>query len=101
MDFASIFASLRRSALGPLLIALQVALTLAILLNVAGIVQQHVQRMRSTSGVDEANVFSLLNRWVGAPTVQEARTLVSRDLAILRATPGVQAAVSTNGIPLA
>jgi putative ABC transport system permease protein len=100
MDFPSIFASLRRSALGPVLIALQVALTLAILLNVAGIVQQHAQRMRSTSGVDEANVFSLLNRWVGA-SAQQARSLVSRDLAVLRATPGVDAAVSTNGIPLA
>jgi len=101
MDFASIFASLRRSALGPVLIGLQVALTLAILLNVAGIVQQHVQRMRSTSGVDEANVFTLLNRWVGAPSPEQARSLVARDLAVLRATPGVLAAASTNGVPLA
>ncbi len=101
MDFASIFASLRRSALGPVLIGLQVALTLAILLNAAGIVQQHVHRMRSASGVDEANVFTFVNRWVGAPSMERSRSMVSRDLAILRATPGVQAAVCTNGVPLA
>ncbi|HEX2592723.1 MAG TPA: FtsX-like permease family protein [Rhizomicrobium sp.] len=101
MDFVSIFSSLRRSALGPVLIGLQVALTLAILLNAAGIVQQHAQRMRSASGVDEANVFTLVNRWVGAPSFEQSRSMVARDLAILRATPGVQAAVSTNGVPLA
>lgn len=100
MNLMPILAALRRSPLGPALIALQVALTLAIMLNVAGIVQQHVERMHSVSGVDEDNVFSLLNRWVVQPTVAEAAALVARDVAILRATPGVQAAVATNGIPL-
>jgi putative ABC transport system permease protein len=100
MEIAPIFASLRRNPLGPVLIVLQVALTLAILLNVAGIVQQHLERMHSISGVDEANVFTLLNRWVVQRTYAEAPALVARDLAVLRATPGVQAAVATNGIPL-
>jgi putative ABC transport system permease protein len=100
MDLVPILAALRRSPLGPVLIALQVALTLTILANVAGIVQQHVQRMRSTSGLDESAVFTFLNRWVVQPSVEEASTLVARDLAVLRATPGVQAAVATNGIPL-
>jgi putative ABC transport system permease protein len=100
MNLVPILASLRRSPLGPVLIALQVALTLAIMMNVAGIVQQHVTRMRSPSGVDEANVFTLLNRWVVQPTFAEAPAVVARDLAVLRATPGVQAAVATNGIPL-
>lgn len=98
MDFPAIFASVRRSPAGAVLIIVQVALTLSILLNAAGIVQQHVQRMRSDSGVDEPNVFSLVNRWVGQPPDFAAR--VARDLALLRAMPGVQAAVSTNGVPL-
>lgn len=100
MNLVPILASLRRSPLGPVLIALQVALTLAIMLNVAGIVQQHVERMRSVSGVDEEHVFSLLNFWVTQPTFAEASAMVARDVAILRATPGVQAAAVTNGIPL-
>src|SRR5689334_735263 len=99
MNFLPILASLRRSPLGPVLIALQVALTLAIMMNVAGIVQQHVERMRSVSGVDEDNVFSLLNFWVTQPNFAEASALVARDVALLRAAPGVQAAVVTNGIP--
>lgn len=100
MNLVPVLASLRRSPLGPALIALQVALTLAIMVNVAGIVQQHVTRIRSISGVDEANVFSLLNRWVVQPTFEESPARVARDLAVLRATPGVVAAVATNGIPL-
>ena len=51
MDIPAIFASLRRSSMGAVLIILQVALTLAILLNSAGIVQEHVRRMHSNSGV--------------------------------------------------
>jgi len=98
MNLVPIFASLRRNPLGPVLIVSQVALTLAILLNVAGIVRQHVERMRSPSGLDEANVFSLANLWIGQPSAAPA--LVARDLAVLRATPGVVAAVSTNGVPL-
>ena len=100
MNLVPILASLRRSPLGPVLIALQVALTLAIMINVAGIVQQHVERMRSVSGVDEDHVFSLLNMWVTQPGFAEASAMVARDVAIIRATPGVQAAVATNGIPL-
>jgi Asp-tRNA(Asn)/Glu-tRNA(Gln) amidotransferase B subunit len=64
MDFSTILASIRRSPLGALLIMVQVAITLAILLNAAGIVQQHAARMASVSGVDEPNVFTLLNRWI-------------------------------------
>jgi len=100
MDLVPILASLRRSPLGPVLIALQVALTLTIMVNVAGIVQQHVARMHSISGLDERGVFTFLNRWVVQPKVEEAEALVARDLAVVRATPGVQAAVATNGIPL-
>jgi putative ABC transport system permease protein len=98
MDIHAIFASLRRSLLGPVLIALQVALTLAILLNVAGIVREHVGRMHSVSGLDEANVFSLVNRPVGQSN--DTRGGVDQDLAVIRGTPGVVAAVSSNGVPL-
>jgi putative ABC transport system permease protein len=98
MDIPAIFASLRRSSMGAVLIILQVALTLAILLNSAGIVREHVRRMHSSSGVDETTVFSLTNRWIGSPGESVAR--VDRDLAVMRAVPGVVAAVSTNGVPL-
>jgi putative ABC transport system permease protein len=98
MDLVTIFSSLNRNRLGALLITIQVSLTLVIVLNAAGVVREHVERMRSVSGVDEANVFSLTNRWIGQPTDSPAR--VARDLAVLRATPGVTDAVSTNGVPL-
>jgi putative ABC transport system permease protein len=98
MDFRTVFASLARNRLGATLVIVQVALTLTIILNAAGIVRDHVARMNSVSGVDEANVFTLTNRWIGQITDSPAR--VARDLATLRATPGVVDAVSTNGVPL-
>lgn len=100
MNLMPILASMRRNPLGPTLIVLQVALTLAIMMNVAGIVREHVTRMRSISGVDETNVFTLVSRWATQSTFAEAPALVARDLEALRSIPGVQAAVATNGVPL-
>jgi putative ABC transport system permease protein len=98
MDFPTVFASLARNRLGAILVVVQVALTLTIILNATGIIRDHIARMNSVSGVDEANVFSFTNRWIGQPTDSAAR--VARDVAVLRATPGVLDAVSTNGVPL-
>jgi len=98
MDIVTIVSSLARNRLGALLVTVQICLTLIIVLNAAGVVREHVARMQSISGVDEGNVFSLTNRWIGQPTDSPAR--VARDLAVLRATPGVVDAVSTNGVPL-
>ncbi len=98
MDIATILASLNRNRLAALLVMIQIGLTLVIVLNAAGVVREHIARMHSVSGIDEANVFSLVNRWIGQPADATAR--VDRDLAVLRATPGVVDAVSTNGVPL-
>jgi putative ABC transport system permease protein len=81
-----------------MLIALQMAVTLAILCNGLFIVEQRLSLSRRPSGLDEPNVFALTNFWVGNPVDLPART--QADLAALRTLPGVVAATVTNSYPM-
>jgi putative ABC transport system permease protein len=93
-----LLGTLLRNKIGPLLIGLQIALTLAIVGNSVFIIQQYVRHMNSPTGVDEANIFTLTNSWLATPDDLEAR--IKGDLAALRALPGVIDAVATNAYPL-
>jgi putative ABC transport system permease protein len=70
------------------LIALQIALTLAVLCNALFIVEQQTTLSRAPTGVaDESNVFLISNQWVRASPDLAARA--KTDLAALRALPQV------------
>ena len=98
MEILPILYSLQRNKIGALLIGLQIALTLAIVCNSLSIIQQHEQQMRRPSGIDEADIFTFDNQWVGRPADVGAR--VREDLAAIRSTPGVIDAQATNSFPL-
>ena len=98
MQFRPIISAMRRNKVGAILIAVQMAITLAILCNALFIVQQRIALSERPSGVDEANVVVLDNQWVGNPPDQIARQ--QADLAALRSLPGVQGAFATNSVPL-
>jgi len=98
MQFRPIISAMRRNKVGAILIAVQMAITLAILCNALFIVQQRIALSERPSGVDEANVVVLDNQWVGNPPDQAARQ--EGDLAALRSLPGVQDAFATNSVPL-
>jgi putative ABC transport system permease protein len=98
MQFRPILSALRRNKVGAFLIALQMAVTLAILCNALFIIQQRLSLMARPSGVDEANVFTLSNQWVGTPDDLSAR--LNGDLAAMRSLPGVVDAYATNSYPL-
>lgn len=93
-----IVSSLWRRKSGPLLIAVQVALTLAILCNALFIVQQRVQRAGAPSGAEEPDLFfvSIVTPGYGEQPFDAQR----RDEAILRAVPGVRSVAWTNQVPL-
>ncbi len=57
MQIKPILVALRRHKAGTVLIALQIALTLAIVCNALFIIHQRLANMSDDSGVDEANVF--------------------------------------------
>ena len=93
-----IFSALLRRKTGPLLIALQVALTLAILCNALFIVQQRLQQAAAPSGVPEDELFLVA---VVTPGYDDTPfDIQRRDEALIRAVPGVLAASWANQMPL-
>ena len=98
MEILSILSTLRHHKVGAVLIALQIALTLAIVCNTLPVIQQYLYQMQRPSGIDESNIFTLQNQWVGNPQDLEAR--IQGDLAALRALPGVVGVEATNSFPL-
>ncbi|HEY4340670.1 MAG TPA: FtsX-like permease family protein [Steroidobacteraceae bacterium] len=98
MDVRPIFSALRRNKVGAILVALQIALTLAVIANAGSIIRHHWTDMSRPSGLDEANVFSMSNQWVGQPADLKSR--IEADVAALRALPGVVDADATNSFPL-
>jgi putative ABC transport system permease protein len=98
MDVVPILATLRRNKVGALLVALQIALTLAVVANALSVIRHHWTDISRPSGLDEANIFSMSNQWVGEPADMNARIEV--DMVALRALPGVVDAEATNSFPL-
>jgi len=98
MDIAPVMRALLRNKLGPTLVALQIACTLAIACNSMSIIQQRIQQMNRPSGIDEPSLFTLRNSWLNPNTDVKART--TEDLDLVRSIPGVIDAYATNNIPL-
>ncbi len=98
MEIVPILATLRRNKTGPLLVGLQLALALAIVCTTLSVIHHHLQEMLRPSGLDESNVFTFRNEWIGQPHDLAAR--IYGDLAIMRSLPGVVDAEATQGFPL-
>ena len=98
MEFRPIISAMRRNKVGAILIAVQMAITLAILCNALFLIEQRIALSQRPTGADEANVVVIENQWVGNPPDLSAR--MQGDLAALRSLPGVQDAFSTNTYPM-
>lgn len=98
MHLRPILSALRRNRAGALLIALQTAITLAILGNALFIVQRQLAAMVRPSGVDEADIFIVSNHWTLNGI--QVSSMVQADVAALRSLPGVIGAYVTNCYPL-
>ncbi|HWX66148.1 MAG TPA: ABC transporter permease [Rhodanobacter sp.] len=106
MTLHPILASLRKHKAGVVLIALQIALTLAIVCNAIFIIGQRIDRVNRPTGLDESNLFLVSQQWVGAPSGDDAAgvdkldTMQLEDLAALRNLPDVASVVPINSLPL-
>lgn len=102
MEFRPILSSLLRNKTGALLIAAQVALSLAIVANALYIIQDRIARTSRTSGVaDESTLFQIGIAQLKDPETAEGKiALQERNAAVLRAIPGVAAVAWTNQTPL-
>ena len=97
-EIGPIFRALRQSKVGALLIALQVAFTMTVAVNSAGIVREQIRLVGEPTGVPEAELFHIATSGF-APNF-DARATVLDDLALIRQTPGVRAATVVNSVPL-
>lgn len=93
-----VLRALTRSRAGAVLIALQCAITLAILTNAIFIIQDRVRQMSRPSGVDKDNVFAV--RVAPFKPGYNLANDIERDMRELRAIPGVADASVINSLPL-
>ena len=100
LQIKPILVALRRHKAGTLLIALQIALTLAIVCNALFIIHQRLANLSELSGVDEANVFVIQNQWAVDRSTQQTDAQVQADMLALRQLPSVRDAAPATGYPL-
>lgn len=93
-----IFRALMRNKVGALLIAVQIAVTMTIIVNSVYIIIDRYTNMQRDSGIDEADTFYLSS--VGFGSQFNAKTTVQDDLAGIRSLPGVKSAMQINAIPM-
>jgi putative ABC transport system permease protein len=98
MQIKPILSALRMHKAGTLLIAMQIALTLAVVCNALFIIRQRVEHISRPTGIDESNLLLISNHWIGRHDGDFS--LLATDLATLRQLPGVQDAYATNAYPL-
>ena len=98
MEIGPIWRAMRQSKGGYILIGLQIAVTMAIMVNAFAIMQERATKMGRLSGIDEANTFALVS--VAFKPDMNYQSLIREDLELIRNTPGVVNAVMTNSFPL-
>jgi putative ABC transport system permease protein len=98
MTIRPILSALLRNKTGAILVAIQIALTLAVVVNSVYIIVQRIEKIGRPTGIDEHNIF-LVNTLNYASDFPFAAS-IREDLAYLNGLPGVVAATSINAIPL-
>ena len=87
-----------RNKIGAALIALQIAVTMAVVVNAAAIIAERRAAMNRPSGLIEDELFHISVR--GYTPNFNALAALEDDLALLRQTPGVVAATPVNSVPM-
>ena len=98
MEIKPILSALSRNKTGALLIALQIALTMTIIVNSVFMIQHRQGQMDRESGINEQDTFML--SYMGFAEDYNEKTQLVEDLNFIRQLPGVVDAVQTNSAPL-
>jgi putative ABC transport system permease protein len=98
MELRPILSAMHRNKFGAVLIATQMAVTLAFLANALTLIEQRVAWSGRPSGVDERDVFIIDTDSIDRPSDLAAHQ--AADVAALRALPGVIDAFATNMYPM-
>src|SRR4051812_10930627 len=97
MEIRALLSAMWRSRVGPVLVAAQVAITLAVVVNVAYIVKMRLDNISQPLGVDTENLF-----WISMQAYvpnYNAAVAAPADLTWLQSLPGVVAAANSNLVP--
>jgi putative ABC transport system permease protein len=98
MAIRPILSALLRNRAGAILVSLQIAITLAIVVNAVFLTQQRVSHIGRPSGIDDQNIFSF---WVTSyEPDHDYLGMVREDMAMLRQMPGIVDAAPMNQVPL-
>ncbi|HET7930686.1 MAG TPA: FtsX-like permease family protein [Rhodanobacteraceae bacterium] len=97
MDILPILATLRRHKVIVWLLALEIALSCAIVCNGVFLIVQRLQHMDMPSGVAEHELVQIQQAPIAPPADRYARA--QADMAALRQIPGVEAVGMTNQLP--
>lgn len=98
MEIRPIISTMLRNKTAPLLIAAQVALTLAIICNALYIIRDRLATAARPSGVDEQNVAHI--RFYPHREIADLRGMQDRDIEAIRGIPGVVSVAQVNQIAL-
>ncbi|MEQ9561521.1 MAG: FtsX-like permease family protein [Woeseiaceae bacterium] len=98
MGLRPMLSSLMRNKTGPLLVAFQIAVTLAIVINSLFIIVQRIEKMNRDPGIDVNNVIVVYVRGFGEGF--DVEDSVRNDIELVRSIPGVVAATVSNHVPL-
>ncbi len=97
MDLMPILSTLRRHKTAAALIVLEIALTCTIVCNALHLISQRMAVLNNDIGIPESELLVVDFR--GLTKVENADAGTQRDLAALRALPGVRAAMVLNQVP--
>ncbi|HUR87914.1 MAG TPA: FtsX-like permease family protein [Ramlibacter sp.] len=101
MEIRPILSALLRQKTGPLLVAIQVAISLAILANALFIVSERIATSERPSGIGNENDVGYLQVFpLKKPSHNEILAQRQTDLRAIRAIPGVKAAAMTSQMPM-
>jgi putative ABC transport system permease protein len=100
MDIGPIWRAMMKNKAGFVLIALQIAVTMTIMVNAFAIMQERSNNAGRESGLDEPNTFAFASALFADYENPQRQALIDEDLALMRGLPGVKNAVASNSFPL-
>jgi putative ABC transport system permease protein len=93
-----ILSAMMRNRAGPFLVAVQVAVALAVLVNAVCIVAQRFEKLTQPTGMAVTSIFAVSSQ--GFARRYDHSATIREDLAYLRGLPGVQAVTPINAVPM-
>ena len=98
MGIGPMISALMRNKTGAILVALQIAIALAVVVNSLYIIVIRIEKMNRDPGIDIENVIITYVRGFGEDF--DVRNSITNDIDLIKSIPGVVAATVSNQVPL-